>query len=170
MICLSLISCKPSDSTPPDPIGTITMNLNNSMPLVLYEGANLDITDANYMVGYHFVKIELGIDVTSVTAGVNSILSLTNDNFNGYIYTDEGEISDLSAVNGLGNVIEKPTTGYAYNCAFIKGHGYVVRWKNSDSYNNSTLQYIYGRFYVFAFQTNVLGEISGVNIKYQGPF
>jgi hypothetical protein len=160
MICLSLISCEPTDSTeentpPPDPAGTITTNLTGTAGLIIWQGTRTDNQPTT---------LYLGMNVPSVNTWIYFW-------YGGNNHMNQGETADLGEVKGLGNVIEIPTTGYTFQCALMKGHGYVIRYQKEDSYSsNSSLPYFYSRYYVVDYLTDIYDGIIGVNIKYQGPF
>ena len=145
---LSCVKKDSQDTSVPDPTGTITTNLSVTSDLILYQtGPALHGTGT----------IRLGINVPAVNDWI-----YFNDGYNNSM--NYGQTVDVGEVHGLGNVTDKPTTGYGYQVAFIKGHGYVVKYPITSETNG------YGRFYVVDFQKDVLDEIIGVTIKYQGPF
>lgn len=159
--CTKKDNSETKDTSVPDPAGTVTTNLNGSSSLILWQKIVLGQTSSYY-------KIYLGMNVPAVTDQI-----FLNVGYGGS-YTDnymlQGETADVGQVHGLGNVTEKPTTGFTFNAALIKGEGYVIRYKGDINYVNSTLPYSYGRFYIIDYQLDALGEIQGVTIKYQGPF
>ncbi len=157
IITVFVLSCTKKDTqdtSVPDPAGTITTNLSVTSDLILCQTG-----PTHYGTG----TIRLGMNVPAVTDWI-----YFNDGYNNSM--NKGETADIGQVHGLGNVTEKPTAGFTFNAALIKGEGYVIRYKEDINYANSTLPYSYGRFYVVDYQLDALGEIMGVTIKYQGPF
>ena len=64
------------------------------------------------------------------------------DNFVPYhygYYVDDIDFCSVGAVNGLGNVREAPSKGWASTVAVQEGHGYFVRYKTNNGY------YVYAR-------------------------
>lgn len=84
---------------------------------------------------------------------------------NTYIYIDKadnftnGYFVSFGKVNGLGNVIRIPESGWSDTIAVIPGEGYVA-------YSGGTFY----RIYVTNYTTNIANEIIGADIKYQAPF
>ena len=154
-ITVFALSCTKKDTqdTPvPDPVGTITTNLSSNSFLIIWQKS--------------LVTIYLEMNVAAVTDQIGTInLGVSTG---GYML--QGETADMGEVHGLGNITEKPTTGYTFYSALTKGHGYVIRYKEGVNYADVSLPYTYGRFYVVDYQLDVFGEIAGITIKYQGPF
>ena len=169
-IAMFVLSCNPKKDTletkvtapVPDPAGTVSTNLDGTSSLILWDKSVLGGTRPLYY------KIYLGMNVPAVTDQIFLNVSYGGSYSDNYML--QGETTDIGEVHGLGNVTEKPTTGFTFNAALAKGHGYIIRYKGDINYANSTLPYSYGRFYVVDYQLDVFGEIQGVTIKYQGPF
>lgn len=73
------------------------------------------------------------------------------------------EFCSVGAVNGLGNVREAPSGGWAPKVAVQEGTGYFVRYKR-DSY------YVYARLYVEKYILSAANTILGAYVKYQSPY
>jgi hypothetical protein len=76
--------------------------------------------------------------------------------FNGCSY---GKIADIGLVTCLGEVYQKPTSGYSYAVPPALHHGYVVHFPDST----------YGRFYIDSWQMEST-EVTVMNIVRQYPF
>lgn len=75
-----------------------------------------------------------------------------------------GEVICIGKVAGLGNIRERPETGWADEAALLPGYGYILR----TSYNQDG--YVYCRVYVVGYLTSTGGGIIGATVKYQSPF
>lgn len=123
----------------PDPEGTILVsvrNENNGKTVVgLFEAGGFYIDGGDNFVPYHY----------------------------GY-YVDDIDFCSVGAVNGLGNVREAPSKGWASTVAVQEGHGYFVRYKTNNGY------YVYARLYVEKYILSAANTILGAYVKYQSPY
>ena len=67
----------------------------------------------------------------------------------------------LGSMNGLANVKQIPTTGWASKVAVVPGNGYIAYDRSKDSYY---------RLYVTNYIVSTTGGIIGADVKYQVPF
>lgn len=126
----------------PDPEGTIMVN-------VLNDGENV------YINGFGDIKID----------NRNNFAVAKSDTWYddyGYLYC---EYVSLGEVNGLGNIVSIPETGWSDNISVIAGNGYVSR-----IYDPRSRTYKYVRIYVAAPIEGIAGTISGFTLKCQAPF
>jgi hypothetical protein len=151
------------DTSVPDPAGTITTNLSSNSFLILWKKNIVRDQFGNFNIYTTYLEM----NVAAVTDQIGTTVN-TGTSTNGYML--QGETADMGEVHGLGNVTEKPVTGFTFYSALIKGHGYVIRYKEGIDYTDATLPYVYGRFYLVDYQLDVFGEIAGVTINYQGTF
>lgn len=70
-----------------------------------------------------------------------------------------GTLVDVGPVNCLGEVVQKPASGFVYSLAPKLKHGYVVAFPDNT----------YGRFFIDSWETQS-GEITSLNIIRQYPF
>lgn len=97
---------------------------------------------------------------------LNGLFYIGNDNnFSGI-----GSCSFVSfgAVNGLGDITNIPTTGWANQVAVEPGNGYVA-CNYSRNYNGVYSTSFY-RIYVSDYIRDSTGNVLGANVKYQKPF
>lgn len=134
----------------PDPEGTIMVN-------VLNDGEDV------YINGFSNIKID----------NRNNFAS-TKDNI---WYSNYGtpwcEYVSVGEVNGLGNIVSIPETGWSDNISVIAGNGYVSRVfvpGDKDENGNVAGTYKYTRIYVIAPIEGIAGTISGFTLKCQAPF
>lgn len=167
---LVVSGCTTKENTPiPDPPGTNTYIFragDKEYNLDLYksideDGANLD-----------YVWIRFGLSSSALNFGFIAVNWADPFVTGPYIirYETGGEIVNLGKVEGLGSITQKPTTGWSSSSAAEVGNGYVVRFKHSSSYGNSSLPYYYARFYVTDFMNSTSGGIGYVKAKYQMNF
>lgn len=168
-------SCKKANNdntngnTVADPSGTITTNLASWY--MLYEGVATFPYVTQY-ASYPYIERIIGMDNSTLTTSFQIKLGGSGG---GYINWDvepsgASEVANIGAVNGLGNVTEKPSNGYTNNCSLEKGHGYVIRYKKSYD-TPSDLTFYYARFYVVDWYTSsTTGGVVGAEIKLQSPF
>lgn len=170
LLLFAVNSCESSKDIAPDPDGTITTNVTGTAYVTLYKGTNLDVSS------WPCVLIHFNIDLpagnihfyTNATLTCGSEQTIYNwPNINGY---EGAEASDIGKIDGLGDIIKKPSSGYSNQSSLIPGHGYVVRWRKSDTYVTSTQPYFYHRFFVTDYIVSTNGGVLGVTIKIQGPF
>ena len=126
----------------PDPVGTIMVN-------VLNDGENV------YINGFDNIKIDNRNNFAAAKSGTWYY------NY-GYPYC---EYVSLGEVNGLGNIVSIPETGWGDNISVIAGNGYVSR-----IYDPESGIYKYVRIYVAAPIEGIAGTISGFTLKCQAPF
>ena len=83
-----------------------------------------------------------------------------------------GDVICIGKVAGLGNIRERPETGWADEAALLPGYGYIMRREYStDPAGNPTPDgYRYCRIYVVGYLTSTGGGIIGATVKYQSPF
>jgi len=171
IILIAIISsCTKDTKDVPDPAGTITTNLNSWY--MLYEGT-ASVPYVTIYDSYPYIQRILGMDISNLTTSFQIKLWDGQPNsgyFNGDVESSGGgETVNIGAVHGLGNVTDKPGSGYTNNCLLQKGHGYVVRYKKS--YNTpSDVTFYYARFYVVDWVISTTGGIIGANITLQNPF
>ena len=67
----------------------------------------------------------------------------------------------LGSMNGLANIKQIPTTGWASKVAVVPGNGYIAYDRSNDSYY---------RLYVTNYIVSTTGGIIGADVKYQMPF
>lgn len=67
----------------------------------------------------------------------------------------------LGSMNGLANIKQIPTTGWASKVAVVPGNGYIAYDRSKDSYY---------RLYVTNYIVSTTGGIIGADVKYQMPF
>ena len=67
----------------------------------------------------------------------------------------------LGSMNGLANIKQIPTTGWASKVAVVPGNGYIAYDRSKDSYY---------RLYVTDYIVSTTGGIIGADVKYQMPF
>lgn len=80
------------------------------------------------------------------------------------LYSSGGSVVCIGKVAGLGNIRERPETGWASKTAVLPGYGYILRSpSNQDGY-------VYCRVYVVDYLTSTGGGIIGATVKYQSPF
>jgi hypothetical protein len=162
-----LSGCKKESNLIADPNGTITVSINDANNMFIYEG----LAEKQY-AQYPYLIIAMAI--TTSTLNTNFAMTACPDATNPHgsnFYNTGGEAANIGAVNGLGEVTTKPTTGYSVRSTFEKGHGYVVRYRKSYDQTDTSLDYYYGRFYVVDWlRSATTGGVIGVTIKYQGPF
>ena len=100
------------------------------------------------------------------------------NNFHGRYYTVS--FVSVGLVNGLGEIVSIPTSGWAQSIAVVPSTGYVMRCSCYDEYAQKVVEK-YARLYVVDYlglskvdlgngQVYVEGSISGATIKYQAPF
>lgn len=83
-----------------------------------------------------------------------------------------GDVICVGKVAGLGNIRERPETGWADKAALLPGYGYILRTSSQyDQDKKPTLDgYNYCRIYVVGYLTSTGGGIIGATVKYQSPF
>ncbi len=81
-----------------------------------------------------------------------------------YYYAVDIDFCSVGAVNGLGNVREAPSKGWASTVSVQEGHGYFVRYKTNNGY------YVYARLYVEKYILSAANTILGAYVKYQSPY
>lgn len=168
VVSAALIACKPEEI--PDPAGTVSMSINSTAdetPIIIYEGAP-DI-DPGYP-WEEIYRVKFGMP-TGQTVFKFATWYWSTDGYN-YDYKTDNNcwISDIGEVDGLGYVVEKPTSGYAKNVTVTSGHGYVFKIKKSADLSSTQPDY-YGRVYVLDYATSATsGGIIGADLKYQFPF
>lgn len=163
------------DSGPrPDPEGTATTTLASGTYYALYSGL---AADGPYLVNtrtYTHVRVRLEFLPSSLTTFFEVDISPASlFTYGEYAVTGGtgGEAADMGPVNGLADVTTKPSSGYSGQTTVQKGHGYVVRYRESRDMTNAAVPYRYSRFYVENWLTNaVTGGITGAIVKVQGPF
>lgn len=67
----------------------------------------------------------------------------------------------LGSMNGLANIKQIPTTGWASKVSVVPGNGYIAYDRSKDSYY---------RLYVTNYIVSTTGGIIGADVKYQVPF
>lgn len=85
----------------------------------------------------------------------------------------DGTVICVGKVAGLGNIRERPETGWADEAALLPGYGYIIRCGgySTDPAGNPTPDgYRYCRIYVVGYLTSTGGGIIGATVKYQSPF
>lgn len=154
----------------PDPTGTYSVSLDPG-GIIIYEDFASD-APYTYPGGYTFDKIRLSMFLN----GSNLNVSFRTDlgRVDGYYWGNgigfqSGQICSVGPVEGLGYVDSKPTAGYSSISIIEKGYGYVIRSKKYIN-DNSNAPYIYYRFFVVDWITNIYGGINAVKIKIQGPY
>lgn len=170
----SVLGCaKDPESIPTaDPNGTITININSTAdeyPASIYYdmadfGPVANRSDIRYAVLFGMKKATTNFSFYTYynnPPGTGGFVQLLGDN--------NCWIADVGKKGGLGDVIEKPTSGWTKSAAVIPGNGYVIRIKKSGELN-STMPYYYGRVYVKQFINSTSGGIIGATIKYQFDF
>ena len=83
-----------------------------------------------------------------------------------------GDVICIGKVAGLGNIRERPETGWADEAALLPGYGYILR-RSSQYDQDGRLTpdgYNYCRIYVVGYLTSTGGGIIGATVKYQSPF
>ncbi len=170
----ALPSCdKTENAKPEDPTGTVTIVLNYTVSpqtyVILYQGPDLhaQTSEPRYCQSlFRILDASMNFSFTSIFAlDPNIIEYLIISNGMG------GEVADIGEVDGLGEVTDIPSNGWAISSAALVGHGYVVRYRAAYDYPAATeLPYMYARVYVDSYITNVYGGIIGATVKYQLPF
>lgn len=164
-------SCKPEKID--DPIGTNSINLNyttstSGWGITLYQG--LDQTPTVSRCPYVFVKFGIWDTDLNFIFWTKQGTDNSFADWCGNIPGAGGEMVNIGAVKGLGEVNIKPTSGWTDKTSVEIGHGYVLRFKNTFDYSNSSLEYVYYRVYVEEWIESTTGGILGAKVKYQGPF
>jgi hypothetical protein len=160
-----------------DPADTITTSVNytaNDTPIELYAGLADDGPYTDQGRTYPYVIISFGINSSLNfafhTAEAEYLGTHTNPYWNG-LGSYGGEVAHVGQVTGLGDVTEKPSSGWSTTVAVEVGHGYVVRFKKSKNYSTANLPYVYARVYVVEnLISSTSGGVIGAKIKYQTPF
>jgi hypothetical protein len=153
----------------PDPVGTNTYTFiadNKQFDLDLYKSIDDD-------PNHNYVWIRFGLSSSALNFGFITVNYVNGDFTNSYYnirYENGGEIVNLGKVDGLGSITKIPTSGWSTSSSAEVGNGYVVRFKHSSEYGNSSLPYYYARFYVTDFVNSTSGGIGFVKAKYQMPF
>lgn len=75
------------------------------------------------------------------------------------------EFCSVGRVNGLGNVRELPSGGWAPKVAVQESTGYFVRRKPDNGYF-----YVYARLYVEKYILSTDNSVLGAYVKYQSPY
>jgi len=168
-------SCTKDTSIPtPDPSGTITTTLVSGSDFALYSDLASDGLYNVYNGSYPYVRVRLGFSYSSLTTFFQIDISKTSVfTYGEYVTNGDagGEAANIGAINGLGDITDKPTSGFINHCTMEKGHGYVVRYRKSRDVYNSALPYFYYRFYVVDWLTTAgTGGVNGAIVKIQGPF
>ncbi len=175
-ILLYSVSCKPEADTPPDPQGTVTININttvNATPVILYSGPIeqndywiMNNTDTVFFSNVN-VNVLLGVD-----NNINfQILHHYGDNNNWGWFQWGGEFADIGKMDGLGNVKEIPQSGWSKTIAAEKGHGYALRYKHSLNLNDEQYPMYYAIFYVEDYLiSSVNGGKIGIVLKIKNPY
>lgn len=134
----------------PDPEGTIMVN-------VLNDGEDV------YINGFSNIKID----------NRNNFASAKDNIWYSTYGTPWCEYVSVGEVNGLGNIVSIPETGWSDNISVIAGNGYVSRVfvpGEKDENGNTTGSYKYARIYVMSPVEGITGTISGFTLKCQAPF
>lgn len=163
--------------TAADPADTITTSVNytaDNTPIELYAGLADDGPYTSGSYTYPYVIVYFGIDSSLnflfATAQAEYLGTRTNPHWDG-LGSDGGEVANVGQVTGLGDVTEKPSSGWSNTVAVEVGHGYVVRFKKSGYYSTANLPYVYARVYVVEnLISSTSGGVIGAKIKYQTPF
>jgi hypothetical protein len=71
-----------------------------------------------------------------------------------------GTIATTGQASCLGEVLEKPSSGYASSVEAKAGHGYVVKFPDNT----------YARFYIVSVEKNASGTITRINMTRQYSF
>ncbi len=151
-----LLSCGGPEKPPPDPAGTVTVNLANGeriQPAVEQCGSGAPSLScstgciwSNVMVIFNSSNLDLTMASSSNCASKYDLVG----------------IADVGPVSGLGAVPTSDPPGYTGVVAAQVGHGYVMRYHESVS---NTMYHL--RLYVDGWLTGaVSGGVVGVRIKY----
>ena len=83
-----------------------------------------------------------------------------------------GDVICIGKVAGLGNIRERPETGWADQAALLPGYGYILRRSSKYDQDGRLTPdgYNYCRVYVVGYLTSTGGGIIGATVKYQSPF
>ena len=166
LIVLGISSCTKESSAPADPTGTITTNLVSN--IFLYEGL-ADPPYSTIYTTYPYVEMIVGMDAPTLNTSFQEKVSTSPGGyFNADVIASDISAANVGAVRGLGDVTQKPTSGYTTSCMLEIGHGYVVRYKHS--YASADQNYYYARFYVSEWVISTSGGIIGAKVKMQYPF
>ena len=145
LLILSLVTCLScqEDTTLKnvcaDPLGAEDIKLKNNDLLCYKEGYS-----ACFIMQFTTTsQVIQAVDYTSVYPG-----------------TMIGMIVDLGAVNCLGEVTSKPTSGFSFGVNAIEKHGYVVKLPDDT----------YGRLFVDSWTKSSTGAVSEINITWQYAF
>ena len=129
-----------SGKSVPDPEGTIIVAMRN---------ASNEDTWIYPFPDIHYQSIVPYLHITS------------SDNFEGF----DMQFTTVGKVNGLGNIISIPESGWATRVAVMPGYGYVGR------YSNPNVDYLYVRIYVVDYILAAVNNgVIGATVKYQTPF
>ncbi len=167
VILTVLVGCSPKEEDVRDPAGTITFSLNytSGPEIVLYSGPNDEVSpkcpSAQVKMGIRNSSMNFEFDATDYSCpGLVSDLFMTGIG---------GEVVNLGKMRGLGDVTEKPGSGWAAVGAVEEQHGYVVRFKHSTNIG-AAIPYNYARLYVEDYLISTSGGMLGAKVKYQLPF
>jgi hypothetical protein len=176
---LSTGACGGSGGAPtPDPAGTVATSVNytaGAIPIELFRGPS---ADAPYLYGgsipYPYVVISFGIlssmNFSFHTAAMVRQDAVGNPDWYG-LGNFGGEVADAGPVSGLGDVTEKPASGWSSAASVEVGHGYVARFRKSTTYGISSQPYVYARVYVVEYLiSSTSGGVIGAKLRYQTPF
>lgn len=157
-VLLGMVSCDKDDDgatggnggkAVPDPEGTIIVQVRNSNNggTQVYPDGFIWKSDTNYSSGYFYID---GAD--NLTCG--------------------GDVVCIGKVAGLGNIRERPETGWADEAALLPGYGYILRRSSKYDQDGRLTPdgYNYCRVYVVDYLTSTGGGIIGATVKYQSPF
>ncbi|WP_087261051.1 DUF5036 family protein [Alistipes sp. An66] len=158
-VLLGMVSCDKDDDgatggnggkAVPDPEGTVTVqmrNANNGQTKVYPDGYGYSSSNGLFYSSYFWID--------------------DADNLTG-----QGDVVCIGKVAGLGNIRERPETGWASKTAVLPGYGYILRTSSQyDQDKKPTLDgYNYCRVYVMNYLTSTGGGIIGAVVKYQSPF
>ena len=155
-----------SKETTPDPPGTITTNLVSNV--ILYDGPMTTPYSTIYQT-YGYVQMIVGMNPSTLNTSFQEKIGTDGVGYTNWtVLSNDISAANIGAVGGLGDVTQKPTSGYTVSSILEVGHGYVVRYKKS--YNSSDQNYFYARFYVSEWIISTSGGIIGAKVNMQYPF
>lgn len=153
-------STSDTNTIPPDPAGTLTINL--------------PVSGSNFICSVNTGVLVFGgvpqVYIQNLYLALDNSLNLYYTG--GSLNTANTSVSivNLGAVSGLGAITSYPTSGFTASTAAALGNGYVIKIKDYDPTTFRPDRIRYYRFYLVSYQLSTTGGILGINTKYDGPY
>ncbi len=141
-----------STTVVPDPEGTLEIFLNTGTDPYYYSSKHTSIDLGWVSLGLRATQYLLALDTS------NNIAIWDHRK-----KTEKKMIVSVGKVNGLGNIVSVPNSGWTTQALVKEENGYIVHFDVEGSYNGE--EYI--RLYIKQCQYDASGNITGAYVKYQ---